>query len=263
MDKALRPERLETIPNSPAATKQFKHWFRTFEYFLEVLPQENLNKLRILINFVVPDVFEIISDCSTYQSAVQALQSAYIKPTNEVYTRHLLATRKQQPGESFDEYLQALKLLAKDCNFQQVSATEYQDESIRNSFIAGIGSQEIRQRLLENSVITLTDMFSKARILETAQKNADSYYQPPTSVTAGVTIKPTSRPTQPTSSSICWNCGNSRHARSVCPARESICHKCSKVGHFAKVCKSSSKPTSAALTSQEQYVGSIFNPMLS
>lgn len=139
-----------------------------------------------------------------------------------MYARHLLATRKQQQGESFDdEYLQALKILPKDCNFQQVSTIEYQDEPIQDSFIAGICSQEIRQRLLENSVITLINMFSKARILETAQKNADSYYQPPTSVTAGVTVKPTLRPTQPTSS-VCWNCGNPRHTWSVCPARESV-----------------------------------------
>lgn len=47
MDKALRPERLDPLPNSTSATKQFKHWFKTFEYFLEVLPHENL---RILTN---------------------------------------------------------------------------------------------------------------------------------------------------------------------------------------------------------------------
>ena len=52
----------------------------------------------------------------------------------------MLATRKQKPGESFDTYLNALKSLAKDCNFKAVTADVYQSESIRDAFIAGTTS---------------------------------------------------------------------------------------------------------------------------
>ena len=43
--------------------------------------------------------------------------------------RHVLATRRQDAGESLDQYLQVLKRLSKDCNFEAVSAEEKQKTS--------------------------------------------------------------------------------------------------------------------------------------
>ncbi|XP_065679877.1 uncharacterized protein LOC136071744 [Hydra vulgaris] len=259
LEGSLRPSRLDTLPNSPSATKLFKHWLRTFKYYLDELPQE-LNKLKILTNFVVPGVYEIINECPNYEAAIQALQSVYIKPSNKVYARHLLATRKQQPGESFDEYLHALKVLAKKCNFKQVSAIEYHDEYIRDALITGINSQVVRQRLLENSTISLDEIFSKARTLKSAQKNAENYLQHNTLNTTVAAI--TKKPKQFNSNSVsnCWNCGNQRYAKAVCPAGESICFKCEKVGHFAKLCKSS-KVTRTGMNLVDQRLNS-YNHLL-
>ena len=47
MDKALKPERFDGNPNTSTAAKEFNHWLQTFEYFLDVLPQTGLDKLRI------------------------------------------------------------------------------------------------------------------------------------------------------------------------------------------------------------------------
>ena len=121
MDKVLRPECLETDPNSSEASKEWLHWKRTFENFLTVLPQENLNKLTVLENYVSPTIFQHIEDCSDYAAAIEILQVLFVKPRNEIFARHLLATRHQQPRETLDEYLQALKTLSKDCNFKSLS----------------------------------------------------------------------------------------------------------------------------------------------
>ena len=56
MDRILRPERLETDPNSGTAAKEWLHWKRTFDNFLAVLPQEDLDKLAVLSNFLSPQV---------------------------------------------------------------------------------------------------------------------------------------------------------------------------------------------------------------
>jgi len=48
-----------------------------------------------------------------------------------------------------------LKLLSKDCTFQMVSAEQYREELIRDSFINGLNSQGIRQRLLEKDHLSL------------------------------------------------------------------------------------------------------------
>ena len=42
-----------------------------------------------------------------------------MEPANEIFARHLLATRKQQPNET-DEFLQSLKILSRDYNFKNV-----------------------------------------------------------------------------------------------------------------------------------------------
>ena len=73
----------------------------------------------------------------------------YVKPANEIFARHLLATRKQQPNETLDEFLESVKILSRD--FKNVDAVIYRDECIRDSFMSGIASNAIRQRLLENT----------------------------------------------------------------------------------------------------------------
>ena len=90
------------------------------------------------------------------------IDALYIKPTN---ARHLLATRRQKSGETLDEFLQAL---AKDCKFEDVTATVYRDESVRDAFITGLQSGSIRQRLLENSTLDLNTMFTQAWSLDAA-----------------------------------------------------------------------------------------------
>ena len=49
MDKALKPHKFDGSPNTVTSAKEFIHWHKTFEYFLEVLPQEGLDKLKVLM----------------------------------------------------------------------------------------------------------------------------------------------------------------------------------------------------------------------
>ena len=252
MDRFLRPEKLDTDPSSSTANKEWLHWFRTFENFVGVLPGDWLDKLKVLTNYVSPRIFEYVEQCETYESAVTTLKALYINPTNEVFTRHLLATRRQRNGESLDEFLQALKTFSKDCNFKDVTAAIYRDEAIRDSFITGLLSNSIRQRLLENKTLDLSSMFSQARALDSAQKSSESYMSGgiplPTAATVALlsAIDTEDTPEEGTSHaaavvvarSKCFFCGNGKHARQRCPARDAVCRRCSKKGHFAKVCRS-------------------------
>jgi RNase H-like domain found in reverse transcriptase/Integrase core domain/Reverse transcriptase (RNA-dependent DNA polymerase)/Aspartyl protease len=253
MDRFLRPDRLDADPHASSAAQEFTHWFKTFENFLNVLPPEGLNKLSVLTNYVSPKIYGNIADCTTYDAAIDALKALYVKPPNEIFARHCLATRRQKAGESLDEYLQALKSLSKDCNFKNVTAAQYQEEAIRDAFISGLQSLLIRQRLLENRTLDLATMFDQARALDTAQKNSELYSTSlESSIVAGVSkssdenlSRDEAPPTAAAVDGKCFFCGYSKHPRSKCPAREATCNKCQKKGHYAKVCRSSSSQSSS------------------
>ena len=139
-------------------------------------PDENLDKLRILINFVAPEIYELFSDSNNYDEAIAKLKAAYVKTPNETFARHTLSSRKQRPEESLDEYLRVLTVLSKDCNFKPVTASEHRDQFIRDAFISGLLNNQIRQRVLENKELDLQTAFDQARSIDTALKSAE-YYQ--------------------------------------------------------------------------------------
>ena len=54
MERALRPDRFEIMPNNSSSEKEFNHWLKTLENFLAILPCDNLDKLEVLINHLSP-----------------------------------------------------------------------------------------------------------------------------------------------------------------------------------------------------------------
>ncbi|XP_041364204.1 uncharacterized protein LOC121379622 [Gigantopelta aegis] len=168
MDTLLKPARLDLDPNSPTAAKEWKHWHRTFTNFIDECGDHAPNKYRTLINYVSHNVYEYIEDCNDYDTAITTLTNLYIKPPNEIFARHLLATRRQQSGETLSEFLQELRKLSRDCNLKPVNAEQYREELIRDAFINGISSPLIRQRLLENKQLDLSTAFDQANALDLA-----------------------------------------------------------------------------------------------
>ena len=171
----LNSARLCLLPNSPTASKEWKHWLATLNNYFLACGQNAPPKFATLVNCVSCEFFEFIEDCLTFEEAVETLRKLYIKTPNEIYARHQLAVCKQKPGESLDEFLQSLHRLAKDCDFKPVTAAQYREELVRDAFITGIASHSIRQRLLENKTLDLQSAFNQACSLDQAQKNSVTY----------------------------------------------------------------------------------------
>ena len=176
MENFLEPKQFNTDPTTAKADQEWLHWLKTFDNFIASLKDVTEDgKLQLLINHVSHSIFSYISESKSYEDACQLLNSIYVKPRNEIYARHKLATRKQILEETVDQYTQALISLSKDCNFQSVSAEQNRNEFIRDAFISGLNSSDIRQRLLENNTLTLEEAIVKARSLEAAQKHSAAY----------------------------------------------------------------------------------------
>ena len=94
-----------------------------------------------------------------------------------IFNRHVLATSKQGEAESLEQFLQKLKTVSKDCEFKEVTALVYQEESVRDAFISELRSPAISQRPLEQSNLNLDEAYKTARSLNAAQKNSQQYGQ--------------------------------------------------------------------------------------
>lgn len=97
---------------------------------------------------MAPHWYVYISDCNNYEKAEEVLRSLYVQPKNEIFVRHLLATHRQNSGESLDQFLQALKFLAMDCQIKSVTAVIIMLGM--PSYVNGMASGAICQYLLEN-----------------------------------------------------------------------------------------------------------------
>ena len=105
----MKPERLGIDPNTTDADKTYKNWFRTFNSFVESLSTSNtasgsqssartVNKFNLLVNYIEPNVYEFISECKTYDQAIETLKTIYVKLKNVTLLQDIyysLGNRKQ------------------------------------------------------------------------------------------------------------------------------------------------------------------------
>lgn len=257
MDRLLCPNTLDLDPESAISSTHWNHWHHRFQNFIRSTSANEEEKFRLLINYISPSIYEYVSQCKTYNEAVAILKSIFVKPVNEVFARHKLFTCRQQPNESVDRYVETLRLLSRDCQFKAVTAETNRDDCIRDSFIRGLINPVIRQRLLENETLTLTDAHRQARSLESAQLHSLQYEAPSASINAVTDNLPVNSnyinetnknqldPEVGAVRTKCYFCGGTRHPRTNCPAKDKVCNNCGKIGHFQNVCQSQRKKNTA------------------
>ena len=96
MDRFMQPSRLNLDAGSPSAPKEWSHWLKTFENYIEVLDASHADgqptdRLIALVNCVSYQVYEYIEEATTYDTAIATLRDLFSKAPNEVFA-HLLAT---------------------------------------------------------------------------------------------------------------------------------------------------------------------------
>uniref|UniRef100_UPI00358EF48E uncharacterized protein n=1 Tax=Myxine glutinosa TaxID=7769 RepID=UPI00358EF48E len=269
-------------PQAEDSGSVFTHWLKTLENQFgaqDAVPTAE-TKLSVLQTKVDHHVYRSIARCTTYDAAVEELKRLYIKKRSVVYNRHLLPTRRQQPTESIDRFAQELRHLLADSTQEVQTHEQVQDDLVRDAFVSGISSTNLRLRLLETADLTFAEALRLANVYTEAREQSNAYDHAPVvagtsqlarperataedtgagSTTAqplaapevdsdsGLAAATAARP-RPDRNATCYFCGNRQHPRSACPAREAICHLCSTKGHFAIVCKKAAWGTRAHAT---------------
>ena len=249
MDRLLKPDKLDVLPEEADSTKVYEYWLKTFESFIAEVERNaqegaNVDKLALLTNFLTPRTYPYISNATSYENAKTALRNTFCKRKNVVFARHVLMTRVQRTDESIAEYVHNLQTLAKDCDFEAVTAQEHKDMLTRDAFINGLTSARIRLRLLEEDELDLRTAVKRAEMLELAKIQSDNYYWKLPINSLLFTNFHYSRNCISTATSMksllskrkkltktCFFCGGNLHpgGRFNCPAKDQRCHGCSKI----------------------------------
>ena len=86
----------------------------------------------------------------------------------ESVKRRNLCKRKQQPGESVDDYMVDLRELVKTCNFCTDTCI---DKALRDQLIEGLRDDDTVEDLLKIHPLSLAVAVDTARACESAKKN--------------------------------------------------------------------------------------------
>ena len=170
--------------SDPDSNDKWLHWRDMFEGFLLELQSSSMSaltgsqKLTLLLHHISTPIYKCLSGCQNYDAAISTLDSMLVKKKNSIFARYLLATQCQETEESLELYLQSQKILSRDCDFTDLTASHARDIAIRDAFISGVRSNQIRQRMLENKDLDLATTYELALTLDMAQKQSDLYSKP-------------------------------------------------------------------------------------
>ena len=186
----------------------------------------------------------------------EELELTFIQPRTVTFDRYLLLTRRQQRGETMEQFHLALRSLAEHC---QLGALE--DELLRDIFTANMIDYEIQRELLK---VTLSperalevaigiewgarnQLAIQAKTLKSISGTPLPSRQEEVMVISSSRYRGINRPTRNTTQTSgrttthnCRNCGSpwTIDHKSKCQAMGQVCRRCNRANHFAKVCKS-------------------------
>ena len=206
---------------------------------------------------------ELSEDDKKSTSELFAILETHCAPKKNVtIQRRLFYERKQSSGETIDEWIPQLRLIATDCEFHD------QDEMIQDTIVLKSVNNKVQERLFETYDRNLSKALKIAKIHETnieqmklissndvhyvgsrRERNPTSrhrYAAPPVKRTDGSRPNTRRSPNDAESS----KCGRI-HTRQTCPAQDKTCHTCWKPNHFAAVCRSTA-PTQRVAVRQRR-----------
>ncbi|XP_072945729.1 uncharacterized protein [Epargyreus clarus] len=160
MEHARPPVEL-CVDGSPVSRADaWRRWKTQFNLFLKasgVYKEEPAVQSSLLVNLIGPDGFDIYQTFTLEDKErddVTVLLKKFddyfgVKP-NITLARYNFFTRNQDQGESICQYVTALKLLSKFCEFATL-----EEDLIRDRIVCGIRSSVVRDRLIRAEDLTL------------------------------------------------------------------------------------------------------------
>lgn len=238
---------------------KFSRWVARLEGAFGIFGiSEEAKKLALLLHYMGQETYDVLCDkmspaeptSKSYAQIVCLLDQHFDPQPLEIVENYRFHLRKQQDGESIDEFLTALRRLSMNCKFGT-----YLDTAIRNQLVFGLRSQKIQDRLLETKDLTLEKAKERAIAMEMSAKGGAEIHSTRT-VSHIHSLRDHQQPnrTQVTKDNnsikksrkiVCYRCGSETHLANACRFKTAVCNFCKKTGHLAKMCLSAKNCSSS------------------
>ena len=197
-------------------------------------------------------------DASSVSEILDAIHGYVRSKRNVTLDRVALEERRQQEGETFDEYYIALREIANNADLCKVCI----DDRLTTRIMSGIRDPEIRRKLLAHTPPpSLQTTINICRSEESARNDELELVNIENDPTKVDKIRKHSQyqrgkprlqnNTSSKGNQCCGYCGKMRHqSRDQCPARRSECSTCKKVGHWAACCRQKQRSDATNQTSE-------------
>uniref|UniRef100_A0A6P7HD20 Uncharacterized protein LOC114347140 n=1 Tax=Diabrotica virgifera virgifera TaxID=50390 RepID=A0A6P7HD20_DIAVI len=167
---------------------------------------------------------------------------------NLIYERHQLLTSKQTEFENIEQFSVRVKNISLHCELG-----ELRESLVKDILICGIKSNEIREKLLQDDLVTLEEVIKKAVYIEktkernmaissymepgTSDLNVDKVNKNPSRDVSGESRQKFATQRQGNNNQECKKCSY-KHDFRKCPAFGKICATCGGYNHFSSACYS-------------------------
>ena len=252
------PSKLELTGDLATNWKKFHRAWNNYEIAARLKDPENptVNKplrtatLLTCIGSDALDVYEGLEfenedDKKDIDIVLQKLQRYCIGETNEIYERYRFNKRDQEPNESLDAYVTALRTLAKTCNFGVL-----ENSLIRDRIVIGVRDNQARKKLLQVSKLTLKECIDICRSYETSSQQLKEINQEEVSaISQSNEKKPL--PSRGEREIRCKFCAKTHVWNKLkCPTWGKTISNCGIQNHLAVACKPKPPPPSLATYSK-------------
>ena len=235
--------------NAPNLTEEWRRFQQLAELMFlgplkKISDEEKAAYILIWVGNEGRDIFNSWNATPKQGQDVEFLFANFKKHTepkkNALFSRYVFQCRKQREDETFAAFATDLRVLVKDCNY------ENSEDMVRDRIVVGITNEEVRRILLtEGDNLTMRNAIQIATTHETTQAQLKSMASGGKLELDAVHKKGKQRgqnnsgtsgnPRQENTTFLCKNCGR-EHKRRECRAFGKRCNWCSKLNHYEDCC---------------------------
>ena len=161
--------------NDSNAAEKWSEWKEMWEHYIvasKVNKEEGDVQVAALLTAIGPEarkVFKTWNLSATERKDIKGvieLFDNYCNPRKNIpFEHYLFNSWQQEPGESFDRYVTAVRQIADKCAFDAIMP----DDFLRDRIIFGIADNKVRERLLREPELNLAKTLDICRASEMSQ----------------------------------------------------------------------------------------------